>query len=62
MLFSPFTKESLALRISRAMFNERKSIASFNAYQCIKNYLIDLSMKELIELAKSYGIEVGNTS
>ena len=54
-----FTKEALALRISRAMFNERKSIESFNAYQCIRSYLVDLSMQELIELAKDYGIEVG---
>ena len=41
------------------MFNERKSIESFNAYQCIRSYLVDLSMQELIELAKDYGIEVG---
>tara|TARA_Y100001968_G_scaffold332641_1_gene391637 strand:+ start:858 stop:1109 length:252 start_codon:yes stop_codon:yes gene_type:complete len=53
-----FTKESLALRISRSMFNERKSIESFHAYQCIRNYLFDLSMQELIKLAKEYGIEV----
>ena len=56
-----FTKESLALRISREMFNERKSIESFNAYQCIRGYLIDLSIKELIDLAKDYGIEVGHS-
>ena len=57
-----FTKEALALRISRAMFNERKSIESFNAYKCIRSYLIELSMQELIELAKDYGIELGKTS
>ena len=57
-----FTKEALALRISRAMFNERKSIESFNAYQCIRSYLVDLSMQELIEPAKDYGIEVGKDS
>ena len=44
------------------MFNERKSIESFNAYQCIRSYLFDLSMQELIELAKDYGIEVGKAS
>ncbi len=44
------------------MFNERKSIESFNAYQCIRSYLVDLSMQELIELARDYGIEVGKTS
>jgi len=57
-----FTKEALALRISRAMFNERKCIESFNACQCIRSYLVDLSMQELIELAKDYGIEVGKDS
>ena len=44
------------------MFNERKSIESFNAYQCIRSYLVDLSTQELIELAKDYGIEVGKAS
>ena len=44
------------------MFNERKSIESFNAYQCIRSYLVHLSMQELIELAKDYGIEVGKAS
>tara|TARA_Y100001968_G_C18944458_1_gene520271 strand:+ start:309 stop:443 length:135 start_codon:yes stop_codon:yes gene_type:complete len=44
------------------MFNEKKSIESLNAYKCIRSYLIDLSMKELINLAKDYGIEVGNGS
>ena len=41
------------------MFNERKSIESFNAYLCIRGYLVDLSIQELIEFAKEYGIEVG---
>ena len=52
----------MAKRISRAMFNERRSIESFNAYQCIRSYLVDLSMQELIELAKDYGIEVSKAS
>ena len=44
------------------MLNERQSIESFNDYQCIGSYLIGLSMQELIELAKDYGIEVGKAS
>ena len=40
------------------MFHERKSIESFNAYQCIRRYLIDLSMEELEKLSKDYGVEV----
>ena len=62
MFCALFIKEALALRISRAMFNERRSIESFNAYQCIRSYLVDLSMQELIELAKDYGIEVSKAS
>ena len=44
------------------MFNERRSIESFNAYQCIRCYPIYLSMKELVELAEDYGIEVAKAS
>ena len=44
------------------MFNERRSIESFNAYQFIRSYLVDLSMKELVELVKDYGIEVDKAS
>ena len=40
------------------MFNEGRSIESFNAYQCLRSYLFDMSMQELIELAKEYGIEI----
>ena len=62
MFCALFTKEALALRISRAMFIERRSIESLNAYQCIRSYLVDLSMQELIELARDYGIEVSKSS
>ena len=57
-----FTKEALALRISRSMFNQRKSLESFHDYQCIRSYLVDLSMNELIELARDYGIELPKIS
>ncbi len=57
-----FTREALAIRISRAMFNERKSIESLNAYQCIRCYLVDLLIPELIELAKDYGIDMFKAS
>ena len=32
------TKEELALRITRAMYNDRRNLESFNAYQTIKDY------------------------
>ena len=51
-------KEALALRISRAMFNEKRSVESFNDYQCLRSYLVDLSINELIELERNYGIKV----
>ena len=55
---APFTKEELALRISCAMFQEKKSIMSFNAYQCIRRYLVELSKQELVEIAEDFGIDV----
>ena len=58
----PFNKESLALKISREMFNEKRSIESFNAYQCVRDYLFDLSMKELIILAREYNVKIYNSN
>ncbi len=43
---------------SYSMLNESKGIDSFNAYQCIRDYLDDLSIKELVKVVKDYGIEV----
>ena len=36
------TKEELALRITRAMYNDRRNLENFNAYQAIKGYFLDL--------------------
>jgi len=52
------TKEELALRITRAMFKDRRSIESFNAYQSIKSYFLDLEMADLIGIAGQYGVQV----
>ena len=52
------TKEELALRIARAMYKDRRSIESFNAYQSIKSYFLDLEMADLIGVARQYGIHV----
>ena len=51
------TKEELALRITRAMYNDRH-LESFNAYQAIKGYFLDLEMADLIGIASQYGINV----
>jgi len=56
------SKKKLALRISRVIFKEKKSINSFNAYQCICSYLADLSLQELINIAEDYGVEVSKGS
>ena len=52
------TKEELALRITRAMYNDRRNLESFNAYQAIKGYFLDLEMADLIGIASQYGINV----
>ncbi len=52
------TKEELALQIARAMDQGQDRFESFNAYQCIKAYFLDLEMKYLIDIANQYGINV----
>ena len=52
------TKEELALRITRAMYKDRRSLESFNSYQSIKSYFLDLEMADLIGIASQYGINV----
>ena len=52
------TKEELALRITRAMYKDRRNLESFNAYQAIKGYFLDLDMADLIGIASQYGINV----
>ena len=52
------TKEELILRIARAMYKDRRNLESFNAYQSIKSYFLDLEMADLIGIASQYGIYV----
>ena len=52
------TKEELALQITRAMNKGDGSCESFNAYQCIKGYFLDLEIEDLIGIAGQYGIKV----
>ena len=42
------TKEELVLRITRAMYKDRRNLESFKAYQAIKGYFLDLEMADLI--------------
>ena len=55
------TKEELALRITRAMYKDRRNLESFNAYQAIKGYFLDLEMADLIGIAGQYGVKVHST-
>ena len=50
------TKQELAIRITRAMYKDRRNLESFNAYQSIKGYFLDLEMADLIDIASQYGI------
>jgi len=52
------TKEELALQITRAMHKGRGQFESFNEYQCVKGYFLDLEMADLIGIAGQYGIVV----
>ena len=52
------TREDLALQITRAMYKGCGQFESFNAYQCIKGYLLALEMADLIGVAGQYGIVV----
>tara|TARA_Y100001970_G_scaffold215403_1_gene263526 strand:- start:662 stop:841 length:180 start_codon:yes stop_codon:yes gene_type:complete len=50
------TKEELALQITRAMHKGKSKIESFNSYQCIKGYFLDLEEEDLVGIATQYGI------
>ena len=52
------TKEELALCITRAIYQDRRNLESFNAYQSIKSYFLDLEMDDLIGIASQYGIKL----
>ena len=52
------TKEEIAVRITRAMYKDRRSLESFNSYQAIKGYFSDFEMADLIGISSQYGINV----
>ena len=52
------TTEELVLRITRAMYKDCRNLESFNAYQAIKGYFLDLEMADLIGIASQYDINV----
>ncbi len=52
------TKEDLALRITRVIYQDRRNLETFIAYQAIKSYLSNLQMANLIGIASNYGIRL----
>ena len=50
------TKEELALRITRAMHKGHSKLESFNSFQCIKGYFLDLEAEDLVGIASQYGV------
>mgnify|MGYP001261175071 FL=1 len=52
------TKEELALKIVRSMNKGQSQVESFNSYQCIKGYFLDLREEDLVGIANHYGINL----
>ena len=50
------TEEQLVLQIAREIYKGK--LESFDAFQCIRNYLSSLSMCDLEEIAGHYGINI----
>jgi len=55
------TKDDLALAIIRVMFKGERGIESLNAYKCIRNYFLDLSLEDLLGIASQYGVKYHKT-
>ena len=54
---SNMTKDDLALAIARVICKGERGVESFNAYLCIRDYFLDLSMEDLLGIASQYGIK-----
>ena len=52
------TKEQLAIKIARKMYEGKEKLASFHAFQCIRSYFYDLSMDDLEIIDEQYGINI----
>ncbi|WP_320674874.1 hypothetical protein [Prochlorococcus sp. MIT 1341] len=52
------TKEELAIRITRAMYQDCRNIDSLNNSQSIKGYFLGLEMADLIGIAGQYGVNL----
>ena len=51
------TKDDLALAIARVICKGERGVENFNAYLCIRNYFLDLSMEDLLGIASQYEIK-----
>ena len=50
-------KDDLAHAIALVMFKGGRGVESFNSYQSIRNYFLDLSMEDLLGIASQYGVK-----
>ena len=50
------TKEQLAQKIARELYKGK--LESFHGFQCIHSYFFDLSMDNLEDIARQYGINI----
>ena len=51
------TKEDIALQITRAIYKDYHNLESFRSYQCVRRYLLDLEMTDLLFMADQYGVQ-----
>ena len=57
-LLDQMTKEQLALKIAREIYKGKGKLESFHAFQCIRSYFSNLSMDDLEDIARQYGINI----
>ena len=51
------SKDDLAFAIARAIHKEKRGVESVNTFHYIRNFLLDLSMDELLGVASQYRIK-----
>ena len=52
------TKEQLAIKIAREIYQGKGKLENFQAFQCIRSYFYYLSMDDLEGIAGQYGIKM----
>ncbi len=50
-------KEEIAIQITRAIYKNEPNLESLEAYQCLRNYFMDLEINDLRGIATQYGVK-----